>query len=73
MHFKREQNILPTVTGFNFLPFKVSKVLEDFDVQEKHISLFEEKCPNVDVLQTAVTELDPNKKVSCNRCISGSN
>ena len=43
---------------------KVSKVLEDFEVEEKHISLFEATCPNVEVIQTSVTRLDADKKVS---------
>ena len=39
-------------------------MLEVFDVQEKHVSLFEETCPNVDVIQTTVCKLQCEEKVS---------
>lgn len=42
---------------------QVSKVLEDFEVKEKHFKTLETQCANVVTLHAAVTKLDAARKV----------
>ena len=43
--------------------FQISKVIEDFDVEEKPTVYLEQLCKNVTVLQSEVVGLDTDKKV----------
>eukprot|EP00057_Strongylocentrotus_purpuratus_P015534 XP_011670008.1 PREDICTED: pyridine nucleotide-disulfide oxidoreductase domain-containing protein 1 isoform X2 [Strongylocentrotus purpuratus] len=49
--------LLKAVTNYK----KVSRALEDFDVEEKPSQWLEVKCPNVEVIRSEVKGLDPEK------------
>ncbi len=42
---------------------QVSKLLEDFDVEEKEFALVEGRCPNIDIIHATVTKLNVTKQV----------
>ena len=46
-----------------FLPVKVSKILEEFDVEEQPSSVLEEKFPNITVVHSSVKSLHTQSHV----------
>lgn len=48
------------------LILQVSRTLEQFDVEERHMSTVEAECANVKVIQKTVKSLDTGKHVSHN-------
>lgn len=49
--------LIKAVTNYQ----KVSRTLEQFDVEERHMSTMETGCPNVKVIHKAMTSLDTDK------------
>ena len=49
---------------YNIHILQVSRALESFDVEERHMSTVETVCPNVKVIHKPVASLDTNYHVS---------
>ena len=53
--------------------FQVSKVLEEFDIEERPMFEWEAQCPNVTVRQHTVGGLRAEKKVNYTHIVTGWN
>ena len=57
--------VYPQFPQQNYLHiFQVSRALESFDVEERHMSTVETVCPNVKVIHKPVASLDTDNHVS---------